>query len=90
MEGNVYRSRVAAFPSAVRDLAVSRSGVYAATDGNGVFRSTDGGRNWVSVSEGLPGSGVALLTADPLVPARLYAGTPADGAFVSRFTSGGS
>jgi hypothetical protein len=47
--------------------------VYAGTQGQGVFRSADGGRDWRPV--GLPGVIVKSLAASPHQPGVLYAGT---------------
>lgn len=78
-------TRVAAYPSAILDLAVSPSGVYASIANGGVFRSQDAGRSWASVSQGLPDVAVPLLAPDPLVPGRIYAGTDAEGVWAVRF-----
>ncbi len=78
-------TRVAAYPSAVLDLAVSPSGVYASTVNGGVFRSQDAGRSWRAVSQGLPNAAIPLLAPDPLVPGRIYAGTAGEGAWAVRF-----
>jgi photosystem II stability/assembly factor-like uncharacterized protein len=84
-DGGRSWKRAATFPSSVLDVAVSRSGVYASTFADGVFRSTDGGRSWNEVSEGLPKASIPLLTPDPLVPGRIYAGTAGMGAYAVRF-----
>jgi photosystem II stability/assembly factor-like uncharacterized protein len=47
--------------------------IYAGTQGQGVFRSTDGGQNWQPV--GLPGVIVKSIAASPHQPGVLYAGT---------------
>jgi photosystem II stability/assembly factor-like uncharacterized protein len=47
--------------------------VYAGTQGQGVFRSADGGRTWQPA--GLPGVIVKSLAASPHRPGLLYAGT---------------
>jgi photosystem II stability/assembly factor-like uncharacterized protein len=47
--------------------------VYAGTQGQGVFCSTDGGRNWRSV--GLQGVIIKSLAASPHQPGVIYAGT---------------
>ena len=49
--------------------------IYAGTFGSGVFRSTDGGRTWVSVNRGLTNLNVYSLAIDPTHPSTLYAGT---------------
>jgi photosystem II stability/assembly factor-like uncharacterized protein len=52
--------------------------MYAGTaDGNsqtvsGVFKSTDGGRNWTAQKKGLTGIAVIALAIDPLSPQSLY------------------
>ncbi|MEP6880739.1 MAG: hypothetical protein ABI866_02035 [Dokdonella sp.] len=59
--------------------------VYAGTGGNGanpggVYRSTDGGANWNSLSIGLPADAALALTMPPRAPgapARIVAGTTA-------------
>jgi len=79
-------ARAAAFASPVLDLTVSRAGVYAATAKDGVYHSTVPG-NWVSYIVGLPGGSANLLAYDPLVPARVYAGTPQNGAYVARLVN---
>lgn len=85
-DGGRRWTRVAAYPSTVFDLAVSRSGVYASTFADGVFRSTDGGRSWTEVSEGLPlDVSVPLLAPDPVAQGRIYAGTADRGAYSVRF-----
>ncbi len=47
--------------------------VYAGTQGQGVFRSADGGRSWRPA--GLPGVIVKALAASPHEPGVIYAGT---------------
>jgi hypothetical protein len=79
-------TRVAAFASSVLDLTVSRAGVYAATAKNGVYHGTVPG-NWVPFVVDLPGGSANLLTYDPQVPARVYAGTPRNGAYVARLVN---
>jgi photosystem II stability/assembly factor-like uncharacterized protein len=49
--------------------------LYASTDGNGVFKSTNGGASWFSANIGLPAVNLTLAI-DPLTPTTLYAGTP--------------
>ena len=52
---------------------VNPSVVYAGTQGQGVFRSVDGGRSWQTA--GLPGVIVKSLAASPHQPGLIYAGT---------------
>lgn len=51
----------------------------------GVYKSTDGGRNWVNT--GLSNNDICTLAIDPSTPATLYAGTSENGIFKS--TDGG-
>jgi photosystem II stability/assembly factor-like uncharacterized protein len=68
----------------VTDLIFDRAHprtLYAATSGEGVLRSRDGGHSWEPVSAGLPADSLGNVTAiwqDPLSPRRFYA-TPASG-----------
>ena len=80
------------FPAVV-SLAIdplNPSTVYAATQGFGVFKSTDGGTSWSAVNSGLPVSpsgsyrNINALAIDPQNPSTVYAGT-ADGVFAITF-----
>ena len=46
--------------------------LYAATDGGGLFKTTDGGASWNAT--GLTNISVLALAIDPLTPTTLYAG----------------
>ena len=68
--------------------------VYAGTSldaeterGGGVFKSTDGGRNWTSMRSGLGQRDVWALAIDPSAPQTIYAGTDEGGVF--KTTDGG-
>ena len=55
--------------------------VFAGTDGRGVFKSIDGGASWTAVNHGLPGDGVARVTAliaDPRQTNVVYAVAESD------------
>ncbi|MCB9139183.1 MAG: hypothetical protein H6642_12620 [Caldilineaceae bacterium] len=54
-------------PAAQSDL------IYAAGDGDGVFRSEDGGDQWADVSDGLPSRRIVTLAVAPAQPQTLYA-----------------
>jgi hypothetical protein len=54
-------------------------------NGDGVFRSTDGGATWSSVVTGLTTLFVNTLTIDPHDTRTVYAGT-ADGVFAITFS----
>ena len=45
------------------------------TDPGGVYKSTDGGANWKSISVGFPAAQATALALDPIDPTVLYAGT---------------
>ena len=51
--------------------------------GIGVFKSTDGGAHWTSVSAGLTNMLIRTLAVDPANPTTLYAGCNRDGIFKS-------
>jgi photosystem II stability/assembly factor-like uncharacterized protein len=59
------------------------STVYAATDGGGVFKSTDRGSTWTAMNQGLGDLSVRSLAVDPVDPSILYAGTRSGGVFKS-------
>jgi photosystem II stability/assembly factor-like uncharacterized protein len=48
--------------------------IYAGTD-SGIFKSLDGGLNWLPVNNGLSDHRVRSMTIDPKQPQTLYAGT---------------
>ena len=50
------------------------STIYVATQG-GVFRSTNGGRTWSAINNGLDDRFVNALVIDPVTPSTLYVGT---------------
>jgi len=61
----------------VTDLAIhptQPSTIYAGT-GNGVFKTTNGGRTWSSINNGLVNQNVVALVIDPATPSTLYAAT---------------
>ena len=57
------------------------SRLYIGTQ-EGIFRSTDGGSSWISISDGLKNTDVLTLAIDPVNTRTLYAGTRS-GAFKS-------
>ena len=64
--------------------------VYAGTSGGGVFKSTDGGRNWTAANSGLTALDVRILAIDPQDTTTLYAGTHNSSSGVFRSTDGGA
>ncbi|HLF96231.1 MAG TPA: Ig-like domain-containing protein, partial [Methylococcaceae bacterium] len=61
---------------------VSKDTLYVGTESAGVFKSTDGGQNWVPVNNGLTNLTVSSFAFDPVTPAKIFAGTD-DGVFKS-------
>jgi photosystem II stability/assembly factor-like uncharacterized protein len=57
--------------------------LYAGTDQEGLFKSTDGGETWVAVNNGLPGLRVWRLAIDPQLSSTLYATIAGAGIFKS-------
>jgi photosystem II stability/assembly factor-like uncharacterized protein len=71
----------------IRALAINPANpatLYAASDYEGIFKTTDGGVTWVNV---LPDLTVNALAVDPLTPTTIYAGTAAG---VFKTTDGGA
>jgi photosystem II stability/assembly factor-like uncharacterized protein len=48
----------------------------------GVLKSSDGGKTWRKVNEGLSHLNISCISIDPFDPSRLYVGTGGNGAFV--------
>ena len=68
-------TRVSANAGEVRDyLATSATTMFAATQGGGLYKTTNTGANWAWVST-FPGRYVWKLAQSPAAPARLYAAT---------------
>ncbi len=57
--------------------------IYAGTNGAGVFKSVDGGLNWVAMNSGLTDLNIQAMVIDPGNSATLYAGTTGAGVFKS-------
>lgn len=77
----------------VLDL-INRTTLYAGTV-RGVFKTTDGGANWVPVNSGLSsgtqfGPDILALAIDPTNPATLYAGALGSGAVAYKTINGGA
>jgi hypothetical protein len=60
---------------------VTPTTLYAGTEFDGVFKSTDGGATWSAVNTGLTNTDVRALAIHPTTPATLYAGTYGGGVF---------
>jgi len=67
----------------VQALAVGGMNLFAGTDVNGVFRSTDNGTTWMPVNTGFPLLGVGSLV---VCGSNLFAEADANGVY--RFTPG--
>ena len=59
------------------NVVYAATGGYAATDGQGVFKSIDGGKNWTVFNNGLRALNVRALALTPGSPNVLYAATSA-------------
>ena len=69
--------------------------VYAGTDGEGLFQTSDGGQTWRRTSDGQPALALGGLAADAVIPGTVYAATHPRGPFESavavyRSTDGGA
>jgi photosystem II stability/assembly factor-like uncharacterized protein len=56
---------------------------WLGTEERGVFGSSDGGRHWEPLSEGLKHRTVYAIDVDPVTPGRVYLGTWGGGVYVS-------
>jgi hypothetical protein len=68
----------------IRELAIHPTDpntVYAATTPRGVYKTTDGGANWIEVNNGIPNLAdyrqMTSVAIDPLTPTTVYVGTEA-------------
>ena len=88
---NVWTS-IGPYGGWVRALAVdpkSPATVYAGGPfGSGIFKTTDGGKNWILAGSGLTRPYVNVLAIDPQNPSTVYAGIDYGGVFKS--TDGGT
>ena len=75
----IARGTIASVAVAARGADV----LYIAGPGLGVWRSRDGGRNWMAKSDGLPSTAVAALTTHAEQPDTVYAYLPGQGIFRS-------
>ena len=80
-------SALAIDPSAPATLYAGTSHDVEFGPGDGVFKSTNGGKSWSEINAGLTDPSVLALAIDPRNPATLYAGTLGGGVFKS--TNGG-
>jgi photosystem II stability/assembly factor-like uncharacterized protein len=57
--------------------------IYAGTWGGGIYKSTDGGNNWIAAGNGLGVLYIDSLAVDPEVTTTVYAGTHGGGVYKS-------
>ena len=97
-EGGLFESidsgdswhRLKVLPRPVGNLVINPAAaneLYAGTDGAGIFRSTDSGKNWTAINRNLVASTITSIVVDPSRPGTAYAGTNGG---VFRTTDGGS
>lgn len=67
--------------SGVTVIAISGDNLFAGTDNNGIFRSSENGLNWTAVNSGLPAK--AWISALAVKGTVLFAGTTGEGVFRS-------
>jgi hypothetical protein len=75
------------FPISLAVSPVNSAVVYAGTNNGGLFRSTDSGSTWTTVSLPVPGLVAFTIVFDPVTPSTMYVGT-GNGVFKS--ADGGS
>lgn len=77
-----WQATNAAFSSGVESIAVNGNGdIFAGTEADGLFRSTDGGISWNAINEGLTGAEISAIV--PFSDGTLFAGVYRDGLFRS-------
>ena len=71
------------------ELVITPSNImYVGTAYDGVYKSIDGGANWIQINNGLTNLRIQSMALDPLSPSTIYVGT--DGYGVFKTTNGGS
>src|ERR1700687_3388939 len=85
--GGIELTRGTNFTALAIDPLATRT-LYAGTNGDGVYKSTDGSVQWNAINIGLDSLSVAALVIDPITPSTLYAGTFEKG--VHKSTDGGA
>lgn len=78
-------SQSAESPGLVQDLVASPADpdvLYASTERDGIWKTTDGGLTWMRASNGLVPAKILSLSSSPAAPHRVFAGTTS-GLFVS-------
>src|ERR1017187_9175172 len=80
----------------VTDITIDPSGtadtnLYIATNDGGIWKTTDGGSNWIPTMDSMPSLSMGAVAVDPANPKIVYGGSgnPNDGA-IWKTTDGGS
>ena len=90
-DGGLNWSEILSTNTSVRSIAIhpNRTGIiYASTSGLGIYKSTNGGKNWGAVNVGLQNLFVRDVVIDPVHPDTMFAGTGTGGG-VHRSVDGG-
>ena len=77
-------SRIGTLPSGPTAILIDPSNpltIYAASFGQGIFKSSDGGVNWTTINTGLGSLGIRVLALDLSSTSKLFATTATGGVF---------
>jgi len=75
--GTNWRTSANTLPAAITGLAVSptdRTVIFASTNGEGIFKSSDSGESWTGLNQTLGIRKVLTFAVDPQSASRMYAG----------------
>jgi hypothetical protein len=53
-----------------------RNTIYVGALGSGLWKTSDGGSSWFPLTDGLPTLTIRAIAVDPMIPSRVYIGTP--------------
>ncbi len=84
--GGAWQAPKSTLDGDARALAIDPSDpttLYAGTSKGSIFRSTDGGTNWISAKSGQPVTSVNALVVDPSKTNTIYAGSGGGGVYKS-------
>jgi hypothetical protein len=76
----VTNSPITSYAGLVTDIAIDPRNttdetIYIATDGGGIWKSTDRGKSWKPKTDFMPSLSMGAVTLDPSNPSIVYAGT---------------